>query len=318
MEQWGIWDVIFARGSQDGLWRRLRDLGWLSQGRGLAGPAAAPCAFPRCFPRGLTQALQQSAWLEQERQQAAAETGGLWRCEEEPLWRRVREAIHTGYAALGIFRVLLGNILSNLPWSHSCSCSQVEAELEVFQAFSDLFSCDPMYLACVVIAGCLIEARRTLKGWQERFSYCMISATKRFLPCTAIHSHSFELWTIFIVVSEVSVRPDTPTEFKNFLYELALRNPWRSHPESSSQWWALSHWSCSTEIRCVRCNATETQFTSSNLKKKLEDLCQICWTHSDLEWPSYICWKFPCFTSSPASNCSWVMVVLFSFNLLKY
>lgn len=97
----------------------------------------------------------------------------------------MRGAIHRGCAALRIFRVLLGNVLSNLPWSHSCSCSQEEVELEIFQASSELFSCDPAYLACAVIAGCLIEARSTLK-----VSYCTISVTKRFLPCTAIHFHS--------------------------------------------------------------------------------------------------------------------------------
>lgn len=192
-----------------------------AQSRGLAGPDITPLPR-RCFPRRLTQALHQSAWLEHGRKQAGVDKRFM------EVWgkttrRKARGAIHRGSAALGSFRVLLGNVLSNLLWSHGCSCSQEEVELEVFQASSDLFSSDPIYLTCVVIAGCLIEARRILKRWQ-RYSYSMISVSKRFLLCTAIYFHSFKLWTIFIVVPEVPVRPDTPTKFKNSSYELALKN----------------------------------------------------------------------------------------------
>lgn len=298
------WAVVEAEGP--GLVRPRAEVWWDQRAAPMPG---------RCFARRSTQTLHQSEWLEHERQ---AGTRGSCKCKEEPLWRNVRGAVQKGCAALESFRVLLRKVLSNLLWSHSCSCSQEGVELEVFQAFSDLFSSDPLYLACVVIAGCLIEARRTRKGWQK-YSYCMISVSKRFMPCTAIHFHSFELWAILIVVSEVPVKPDTPTELKNSSYELALKNSWRSHPESSSHLWAVSHWSFSTENWCVRCSTTKTQLTSSILKKKLKNPCQGHWTHSNPEYPSCICWKLPCgFASSPVSSWSWVMVVLFSFNLLKY
>lgn len=178
--------MSLAKGPQDGLWWRLRDLGWLIPEQSFEGTKQQPPVLGGAFRGdGARLFTRMCGWrVRDSRLELKQEfCVSVRKNHHEDKWGN----IHRGCAALGNFRVLMGNVLSNLLWSHSCSCSQEEVGLEVLQASSNLFSNDPLYLACVVKGGCLTEAGFTcLKEWQK-YSNCMIRVSKRFLSCTKTH-----------------------------------------------------------------------------------------------------------------------------------